>query len=272
MTMASSSSHHPPITPERQINRLHSEIDTDSPVWDNIDCTPSTKSTMRKLKRKVSDLSDGEVPTKTAPWLDYRYAVVKNQLSLREAQLQALSESAAEALSDGKPKLEWQELVKKDLQGLEAEMMILMSNKKIIEGDMNDTVVSPDQLANAYVLELRSLLEATSSGKKGYLGPKQPRLDGKLFVERVDEYLGTGYKAPVTEDGLKWCNVLGYWLAPSSVTCAHIIPLSWDTKELAYLFGSDEPPLTSPRNGLSLQTKIEEAFDNNWIVIVPDGT
>ena len=35
------------------------------------------------------------------------------------------------------------------------------------------------------------------------------------------------------------------------------------------MFGSDEPPLTSRRNGLSLQIKIEEAFDNCSIVIVP---
>ena len=199
---------------------------------------------MSQLKRKASELSESDVPTTTAPRLQYRYVVVENQLRLRESRLRGLSESTAEVMADGKPKSEWQEMIKKDIQGLEAETTILISNKKIIKGDMNDTVVSPDQLANAYNLEVRSLLAATSSEKKGYPGPKQPRLDGKLFVERVDEYLGTGYKEPVTEDQMRWCNVLGFWLPAELAKCVHIVPSSWNTKELAYLFGSGEPPLT----------------------------
>lgn len=38
---------------------------------------------------------------------------------------------------------------------------------------------------------------------------------------------------------------------------------------MAHMFGSDEPPLTSRRNGLSLHKKIEMAFDNCWIVMMP---
>lgn len=34
-------------------------------------------------------------------------------------------------------------------------------------------------------------------------------------------------------------------------------------------FGSDEPPLSSKQNSLSLLLKIEERFDDCWIVIVP---
>ena len=33
--------------------------------------------------------------------------------------------------------------------------------------------------------------------------------------------------------------------------------------------GSDEPLLSSKRNGLILQKKVGEAFDNCWITIVP---
>lgn len=50
---------------------------------------------------------------------------------------------------------------------------------------------------------------------------------------------------------------------------AHIVPHSWDNKEMGHMLGSDERPLTSGRNRLSLQTRIEETFDNCWIVIVP---
>lgn len=37
-------------------------------------------------------------------------------------------------------------------------------------------------------------------------------------------------------------------------------------------FGSDEPSLTSRRNGLSLHRKIKAVVDNCWIAIVPDGS
>ena len=37
---------------------------------------------------------------------------------------------------------------------------------------------------------------------------------------------------------------------------------------MGHMFGSDEPPLSSKRNRLSVQAKIEECFDNSWTVIV----
>ncbi len=37
---------------------------------------------------------------------------------------------------------------------------------------------------------------------------------------------------------------------------------------MGHIFGADEAPLTSRRNGLSMQKKIEEAFDNRWITVV----
>ncbi|KAL8644093.1 MAG: hypothetical protein Q9226_007938 [Calogaya cf. arnoldii] len=274
--MASSSSNQPPITPEKQIIGLHSDMDPNSPVLDDIECTPDTKSKMRSLKRKASQLSEQDTPTTTAPWLNFRFAVVKNELELRQSQLQALMESKADIMTDGTPKSEWLAQVKKDEKGLQAELNVLLANRKIIEGDMNDTVTvgSPGELANAYIQELRASLAAASSDKKGYPGQKQPRLDRRAFAAKVMDYLSClmEVRTETSKDNMKWCNIMGYWLGPSSVKCAHIIPFSWDTKELAYLFGSDEPPLTSPRNGLSMQAKLEEAFDNCRIVIVPDGT
>ena len=85
---------------------------------------------------------------------------------------------------------------------------------------------------------------------------------------KESDYLGTEISSE-TEDKLRWCIVFGHWLPPSSVKCAHIVPYSWNTKDMGHMFGSDEPPLSSKRNGLSVQAKIEECFDNCWIVIVP---
>ena len=41
-----------------------------------------------------------------------------------------------------------------------------------------------------------------------------------------------------------------------------------DSKNMAHMFGSDKPPLKSRSNGLNLQTKIREASDNCWVVIL----
>ena len=95
-------------------------------------------------------------------------------------------------------------------------------------------------------------------------------MDRRRFAKTVDNYLGTMKVSTYTNEVLaKWCHVLGYWLSPCSITCAHIVPFSFDTKDTAHMFGSDEPPLTSRRNGLNLQKAIEKAFDNCWITIVP---
>ena len=107
-----------------------------------------------------------------------------------------------------------------------------------------------------------SLLPNTDQKVPGLQAPREQ------FSQLVRKYLGTEIRQPGETDSLEFCDVLGFWL-PASVKCAHIIPFSFHTKEMGHMFGSDEPPLTSRRNGLSLQGKIEEAFDNCWVAIVP---
>lgn len=69
-----------------------------------------------------------------------------------------------------------------------------------------------------------------------------------------------------------FCNVLGIWLRDFDAKCAHIVPLSFDTIQLPYLFGTEQAALESPRNGLILHKAIEEAFDYEEIAIVPHGS
>ena len=56
------------------------------------------------------------------------------------------------------------------------------------------------------------------------------------------------------------------------VKCAHIVPFCFDSKELSYLFGTDDAALGSSRNGLFLNKIIKAGWDNGWIAIVPDGS
>ncbi|KAI4234177.1 MAG: hypothetical protein L6R40_006836 [Gallowayella cf. fulva] len=242
-----------------------------SPFIEEVDCTPDTKSKIKHLKRKASQIRAEGSPSTTAPWLQWRFVTVQNELALRRSQIQALRESKTDTLPDGRSKMEWLKELRDCEKELDRERLQLLTNRKIMEGDLNDIAASADQLASAYIQELRTFLYGASNQKEKYPGPKTPRLERRPFADRVNDYLGT-LTLYETGDRLKYCNVIGYWLGPESIKCAHIVPLSWDTKDLAYLFGSDEPPLTSKRNGLSLQTKIEEAFEKCWVVIVPDDT
>ena len=257
------------MTLEKQLTSSRLDIDLDSPILDGIDCTPNTKNQMISLKRNASQLLDQGSPNTTSPFLKWRLAVVESKLRVRAMQKQALSEANIFFNEAGKPKIEFVAVVKEEEKALLSEKAFLLSQRKILEEDLNDIVTSKLQLEEAYIAELRISLEAASSSKEKLPGLKSPRLDRKYFQDIINEYLGTKAVYPDTGDSSKWCNVLGYWLSPDSVKCAHIVPYSWNTKDVAHMFGSDEPPLTSRRNGLSLQKKIEEAFDNCWIIIVP---
>ena len=261
--------HQPPVTPEKQLIPSPINADMNSSVLDGIDCTPETKNQMISLKRKASQLLDQGSPSTTSPFLKWRLAVVESQLRVRAIQKQALSEATTFFDEGDKPKTEFVAAIKEDEKALSSEKAFLLSQRKILEQDLNDIVSQKIQLEEAYITELRMSLEAASSSKEKLPCLKVPRLDRKRFQDVVYEYLGTKTVYPDTGDSRKWCNVLGYWLSSDSVKCAHIVPYSWNVKDMAHMFGSDEPPLTSRRNGLTLQKKIEEAFDNCWIAIVP---
>ncbi|KAL8903424.1 MAG: hypothetical protein Q9171_007408 [Xanthocarpia ochracea] len=259
-------------TPDNKPSRPSFEISLDSPALDEVDCSPATRSQLLSLKRKASALSEQGSPCTTAPFLDWRLAVINSTLDLRRGQRQALAEASPSYQAQGMSKAEIVAVIGKDEKSLREEKAVLMSSRKMLEGDLNDLVTSKDALADAYIEELRMSLHAASSSKEKYPGKKTPRLDRKAFATLVNEYLETTSKTDTGAGTPKYCNVLGFWLPSDSIKCAHIIPFSWNTKDMAHIFGSDESPLTSKRNGLSLQTKIEQAFDDCWVTVVPSTT
>ncbi|KAL8806915.1 MAG: hypothetical protein Q9182_001044 [Xanthomendoza sp. 2 TL-2023] len=235
-------------------------------------CTLETDDKVKSLKRKASELAADGPPDTTAAFLRWRLAFVENQLELLTIQIQALKEEVAadEAISTRTQEFD---AMKKKEKGLLHERVLLIS-KKPLEADLNDFGPGKEALASAYIQEMRTSLFAASSEKKKPLfwGRKQPSWDRDDFFGKVGRYLGSYDEYKYTGDGVQWCHVLGAWLHPGSTICAHIVPYSWNTKELAYTFGADEPKSASKRNGLSLQRKIGAAFDNCWITIVPVNT
>ena len=258
------STHSTPITPQKQLTSNRFQLDIES-----IDCTPDTRERLRSQKRKASEKLEEGSPQTTIPFLKWRLAVVEDTLNVKSLEKKALSEATEYFEKTNRSKSELLATMKELERGLTFERAILLSQRKSFEGDLNDVDTSKTRLEDAYITELRNSLELASSTKEKVPGTKAPGLERKQFAEIVHKYLGTGLREP-NETAMKFCNVLGFWLP--SIKCAHIIPFSFHIKEMGHMFGSDESPLTSRRNGLSLQAKIEEAFDNCWVTIVPRGS
>ncbi|KAI4109446.1 MAG: hypothetical protein L6R37_000603 [Teloschistes peruensis] len=119
----------------------------------------------------------------------------------------------------------------------------------------------------AYIRELELSYHSASS-RRNVSSLIQPRLQRAAFKKKAIEYLAARRDYPGGEQ--IWCHVIGDWIWDSrQVKCAHIVPFSFNVKDLPYMFGGDEPPLESARNALMLHSSIEQAFDNGDIVIVP---
>ena len=263
------SPHSTPITPEKQLTSKGFHIELDSPLLDSIDCTPNTKKEMMSRKRKVNQVLEEGSPSLTIPFLKWRLAVVENTLEVRASQRQALGEGNTFFEKTGISKGDLVAVVEKEERELMSEKAFLLAQRKSLEGDLNDVDTKKTQLEAAYITELRNSLELASKSKQEVPRWKAPRLDRKQFSGIFHDYLGTVNPGETGLDPLLFCHVLGCWLSPAKIECAHIVPFSFDVKETAHMFGSDESLLTSRRNGLSLHAKIEEAFDNCWVVIVP---
>ena len=253
----------PPVTPKKQITYTTMDLDLEQ-----LDCTPDTKAKMISNKRKASQMLSEGSPTITSPFLKWRLTAVEQELQVKAMEKKALLEASKFFEKSGKTKAECIAMVKSKEEELLEEKILLLSSRQILHQDINDLVSEKVCLEDAYIKELMMALSTASSARTKLPGMKTPRLDRSKFSQVVNTYLDT--KTVVESEAVyKWCNVLGYWFPSEQIRCAHIVPFSWNTKDLAYMFGSEEAPLTSPRNGLSLYAKIEEGFDNCWIVIVP---
>ena len=273
--MASSPTKNAPTTPFKQ--RALSRLSMNSPSLVDIDCSPKTKDEMNKRKRKAEDLISEGSPGFTAPFLNWRLAVVNSRLDYLETQKAAISEAREFFGEAGKVREVYMAEIEADEDELQSEKKILLGQRKTLVEDMTDTLPKAGHhdpaylkaLEEAYIKELCMSLDTASSSKTKTPGLKAPRLARKEFANLVQDYLATFDGEEDVGGSLQWCNVMGHWLPTGVVKYAHIVPFSWDVKSTTHMFGSDEPALMSKRNGLSLQSKIEEAFDNSWLVIVP---
>lgn len=250
-----------PVTPERQ--RAASRISMRSSLTDDLDNTPEFSPRLSPLKRTYSQLSMEPAPQLAGAFLRWRLECLEKEIKYFEVAEAAVNEANKQA--------EFLDRVQKELSTLEAEKLILLEqNRFIAEGLEDATKVASD----AYIGELEYAFANTSG--YGAQKMKQPKLARKEFKKKVAGYLNS--LKPNSAAKYYYCNVLGEYIWPNAdegspgIKCAHIVPFSFDTKQLPYMFGSEEAALRSPRNGLMLYGPIEEAFENGEIAIVPHGS
>ena len=265
------SSHHlvVPVTPPSQ--RALSRLSNQSPHLENIDCSPETASKLKSLKRKASVLNEQPSPAKAKTFLSWRVRCVDSDLEYLQVSVQALKEASPDYFNDGEKSRSEQlaEAHGQERRCLE-EKQFLLSQSKFLQEDLEDSTTSIEE---AYMQELYTSWVLSSEKGSKEKSIKQTRLGRGDFKKQVIKYLDAEVAVEGnTDQKLRYCNILGAWIPSGFTKCAHIVPFSFEAKELGHMFGTEKAALESPRNGLVLASKIEEDFDNGWIAIVPDGS
>lgn len=219
------------------------------------------------MKRKASQLSE---PDQNATNF-LRAKFISLQYEMDAAKV--LSDGLTEAFEKGvTPNRSWYECERAKVLDEEVrlgrELNAVANQGRFFQEDLQDSL---ERVEDAYVQEMtQAVLRASEDASSDF--KKNRVLAGNKFSKLVGGYLAAERTVGANREPERWCVVLGEWIPKSNTKCAHIIPKSLDSKNLAYLFGTDDAALESERNGLILQRSIEKAFDNGWIVIVPDGS
>ena len=128
-----------PRTPEKQPMSSDLNIDLNSSILDEINCTPNKKNQMLSMKRKASQLLNQSDTRSSDLYFKWRLAVVESQLSTRESQWQALTESNETFFDEiGKSKKELERTIKRDRKALSEEKAFLISHKIVLRQDLNE--------------------------------------------------------------------------------------------------------------------------------------
>ena len=133
-----------------------------------------------------------------------------------------------------------------EIKRIETLVLGIKKQKKTLIDDLDEEAPSKEYIEEAFMETISAkVMLATSSQKK----KKKFRQD--KFCKSVCEY----YQAKRTiingknETKEKWCHVMG-WQPDLGVKCAHLVPKSLESLELARFFGAEQTTLTEPRNGM----------------------
>lgn len=125
----------------------------------------------------------------------------------------------------------------------ERELITLRRQKKIISDDLDEVLPQYSTIEGAYSSVLMAkIMSASGKQRKG------KKFDQSAYSQAVLSFYGA---VRHTDSGLveKYCHLTG-WQHEKQTKCAHLVPKSLESGELAYLFGVRETVLSEPRNGM----------------------
>jgi len=125
----------------------------------------------------------------------------------------------------------------------ERELITLRRQKKIISDDIDEALPQYSTIEDAYSSVLMAkIMSASGKQRKG------KKFDQSAYSKAVLSFYGA---VRHKDSGLvdKYCHLTG-WQSGKQVKCAHLVPKSLESDELAYLFGVRETVLSEPRNGM----------------------
>ncbi|KAI9697211.1 MAG: hypothetical protein M1836_004775 [Candelina mexicana] len=218
--------------------------------------TPEQKIIHHRLKRKASDLAEKPSPKESKLYLKHRLLWLQSEISKVDHMRANLPVSATE----------YRDQLRTELDGYEEEEAFILKMGKFIVEDLQDSLGDTEQ---AYVHDLYRQFRLAS--KKSLPAKYRKTADHpEKFAEKVEEHLGSS--RVVNGEKQRWCVVLGTWINHTLAKCAHLVPKSYESRELEYLFGTGDAALSDKRNGLTMNRVVEEAFDNGHLTIVPWST
>jgi hypothetical protein len=141
---------------------------------------------------------------------------------------------------------EYNDVVKElesEIRQKEQELITLRRQKKIISDDIDEVLPQYSTIEGAYSSILATKIMSASSKKR-----KGGKFDQGSYSKAVLSFYSAVRN---TDSGLveKYCHLTG-WQPKKQVKCAHLVPKSLESDELAYLFGVRETVLSEPRNGM----------------------
>ncbi len=227
---------------------------------------PLRQKKIYDLMRTVSQLEaeSPRGPDGVNRFVEWRIQVTEAKIELNQHSMKDLNESSEEGRVSNHDEYhhtmaDLQE--KRDV--LDREWVQLLTQGQFLREDLQDMVVAKDT-------DIQQLYWHWSTPGDGGVADSRSKRRSK-FDRAVKEYHGTERESGVAQPE-RWCPVLGVWLPKGHVKYTQIVPFTLQSNELSCMFGVRDAALNTARNGLPMKTNIEEAYDNGWVVILPDGS
>jgi hypothetical protein len=133
--------------------------------------------------------------------------------------------------------------LKSEVDHKERELLILKRQKKAVSDDVDEVLPQYTTIEGAYSSVLRAKIMSASS-KQG----KGKPFDQHAFSKTVLSFYGAE-RLTDARSVEKFCHLTG-WQPGNYVKCAHLVPKSLESEQLAYLFGVRDTVLSEARNGM----------------------